>query len=186
MRLLSNTKFFKIFKIVGGILKKCLRNITTSGSEDTINLNSSELTEMTPQHRATLLNLSQAPTGCRMDTLPAKDVPDDLKPDTYRWFKYVYTNTNKDDLTRDEKVALITTSMILLNIHLITWKRDLMYEVLPDRVQELSLFVGNKISETTCAEVLRILVYLSRMMPSEIYIDDAMVKKIPELLSYTK
>jgi len=176
----------RVLKIIEGTLSACLRIIKAPNTKYDINLNSAEITEMTPHHRATLMKLSQAPLACRLDKKPAKDITEDLKPDTYRWFKHVYTNTDKTDLTRDEKIALIMTSMILLNIHLITWRRDKLYDITPEKKQELSLFVGNKISETTSAELLRILIYISRMMPSDIYLDDEMIKSIPELLSFAK
>jgi len=108
-------------------------------------------------------------------------IPVDVEQDSYRWYRYVYTNLYKGDITVEERDALTEISGLLRDEHLICWTRKKMYPILP-KISTYCLLLLGVLRTATNANVLRAALCFDRIIQrGNFYVDDYCLEHIPEL-----
>jgi hypothetical protein len=134
-----------------------------------------------------LQHLSKTAIKCRLDNPPENGIPDDLLEGTYRWRLYVYTCIEKEDLSSDEKQALIQVSEKFRDEHLISWTRDKLLALKEKDIAVSRELLNNTLQATSSADVLRVCIYVLRMINKKFYIVDPIIlRTIPGLMGYAE
>ena len=114
-----------------------------------------------------------------------KAIPQDIHKSGYRLRAYVYSNIEKKDLNLVEKTYLIEMSQKLIDEQIIYWTRSQLYELDPDKIMALYKFMHDCVNITTDVDVLRVALYILRMLKRrDFFIDEYTIEKIPQLKYY--
>ena len=137
---------------------------------------------------ARLSELARLHLHPNLDTPPDGGVPADLKPGTYRWALYIYSNLYKDGddtFSKSDQPLYVQIFDKLRDEHTICWTRDKLIAVDPNKRDNLRKFVFVEILTTKSFFALRVLLHLSRMA-GESFLDDYMIHHVPSLKEFVR
>lgn len=142
---------------------------------------------MLDQYQITRLSeLARLHLHSNLDTAPEGGIPADLKPGTYRWVLYIYSNLYKegdDTFHKQDQPLYVQVFNMLRDEHTICWARDKLIAVDPGKMADLRKFVFVEILTTKSFFALRVLLHLSRMA-RESFLDEYMIRHVPDLKEY--
>lgn len=117
-------------------------------------------------------------------------IPPDLKEGSYRWFLYFYSNMYNDEnnfISDKDKEMFIKISLKFRTEHLINWTRNSLIPLDTDKIDKVKKITENILKETNNFIVLKICIYLKRIILEEWYfIDEYILKYLPFLKEYIR
>ena len=132
-----------------------------------------------------LRDMAQKFLRSKLDILPEGGIPEDLKEGSYRWALYVYSNLDLKDISSSDRALFLEITKNFRSEHLISWTRESLQELDPDKLDDLRTKVLGKLQITQDFNELRILIYLDRVLKNEFYcVDEYILQYCPWLETY--